>query len=176
MNAAHETGKTKLDIIVPILKSDRDVNPIVLKRLGCIPTMRELRVEYIYPGCSMASRLAYESMAYYFQREFEYDYAAYHHAQKDDKKAGNFLFCTNDDWNDYAIGGLGVYWSKIFKCYCLSWVWFHPYFRRKGHLTQFWPWLKEHYPGFRIDFPISLAMFAFLKKHGEIRTKGDAYA
>ena len=46
----------------------------------------------------------------------------------------------------------------------LQWVWFHPFFRQRGHLSTAWPTFKERYGEFTVDPPLSLAMKAFLAK------------
>ena len=44
----------------------------------------------------------------------------------------------------------GAEWS-------LQWVWFHPYFRQRGHLSMAWPSFREWYGEFTVDPPLSLA-------------------
>ena len=51
----------------------------------------------------------------------------------------------------------GAEWS-------LQLVWFHPYFRQRGHLSMAWPSFREWYGEFTVDPPLSLAMKAFLAK------------
>lgn len=48
----------------------------------------------------------------------------------------------------------------------LSTVWIHPFYRRKGYLTDLWPKLKEMYGDFKVSQPNS-NMQAFLKTIGE---------
>jgi len=47
----------------------------------------------------------------------------------------------------------------------LDWVWFHPFARRRGHLTRAWPYLLQMYPGLKISPPVSDAIQAFLNKN-----------
>lgn len=46
----------------------------------------------------------------------------------------------------------------------LQWVWFHPYFRRRGHLSSVWSQFKEKYGEFHVQIPLSAAMEKFIEK------------
>ena len=48
----------------------------------------------------------------------------------------------------------------------LATVWIHPFYRRKGYLTDLWPKLKARYGDFKVSQPNS-NMQAFLKTIGE---------
>lgn len=50
--------------------------------------------------------------------------------------------------------------------WAISFVWFHPWERRRGHLTKAWPFMQAQFPGFYIETPYSPEMHAFLKKQG----------
>lgn len=55
----------------------------------------------------------------------------------------------------------------------LSWVWFHPNERGKGHLSRDWEKLKNLFPGFSVKGPLNAAMDNFLKKNDpEIKVVG----
>ena len=47
----------------------------------------------------------------------------------------------------------------------LAWVWFHPYERRRRHLSRAWPYFRARFGDFEVERPLSLAMAAFLRKH-----------
>jgi hypothetical protein len=53
-------------------------------------------------------------------------------------------------------------WNSAPK-WTLDWVWFHPFERRRGHLTEAWPFLLKMYPNLIIERP-SDAMERFLDK------------
>ncbi len=46
----------------------------------------------------------------------------------------------------------------------MQWIWFHPYFRRQGLLTEAWPKFKEEFGNFCCEPPLSDAMETFLSK------------
>ena len=46
----------------------------------------------------------------------------------------------------------------------LSWAWFHPYERRRGHLSNAWPYFLERFGLFSVQTPWSVGMQEFLKK------------
>lgn len=47
-----------------------------------------------------------------------------------------------------------------------TWIWIHPFCRRKGVLTTTWPELKRQVDRFRLAPPISTHMQGFLRKAG----------
>ena len=65
-------------------------------------------------------------------------------------------------WREWADAPAG--WS-------LDWVWLHPYFRRRQHLTKAWRQFEQEYGCFHLAKPVSLLMQAFLRK---IRSQGEA--
>lgn len=46
----------------------------------------------------------------------------------------------------------------------LRWVWLHPFFRGRGHLTQAWPLFRYRYGDFDIERPLSPAMAEFVRR------------
>lgn len=46
----------------------------------------------------------------------------------------------------------------------MTWVWLHPFERRRGHLSKVWPFMTARYGSFAVDRP-SPAMRAFLTRH-----------
>jgi hypothetical protein len=48
----------------------------------------------------------------------------------------------------------------------LDWVWFHPYFRSRGHLKKAWSMFEQTYGVFPVARPLSPSMKAFLEKAG----------
>ena len=46
----------------------------------------------------------------------------------------------------------------------LQWVWVHPYFRRRGLLTDAWPEFVREFGDFAVEGPLSDAMKGFLAK------------
>jgi len=54
-------------------------------------------------------------------------------------------------------------WSNAPASWELSWVWFHPFARRRGHLSKAWPKFKAKYGSFHSE-ALSCNMEAFLDK------------
>lgn len=55
-------------------------------------------------------------------------------------------------------------WEDISPCWSLDWVWLHPYFRSRKHLTQAWSEFKLELGDFVVQKPLSPAMTRFLDK------------
>jgi hypothetical protein len=72
----------------------------------------------------------------------------------------------------------GVY-AELPHTWTLSWVWIHPYDRRRRHITKAWPMWTERYGDFLIERPISDPMISLIAKVGyegdeHLRTKYGA--
>ena len=128
-------------------------------------------------------RRAAEEFARYLKRQFHYDFLQY--------SANNpcgVVFLWSDGQRDSlrrAVGaahfvsrerssGDAVWW--------LSWVWFHPFARRRGYLKDIWPYFRARFGRFCVDAPLSKEMEAFLatqncadwwKAPGSHEDKGD---
>lgn len=48
--------------------------------------------------------------------------------------------------------------------FTLNWIWFHPFFRHRGHLKDNWSFLKKQYGDFSVTPPLSAGMEKFLSK------------
>lgn len=129
------------------------------------------------PVSPLSWRRAVEKLAYYFRREFGYDFPPYEASEVENwdlAKDRVLVFIkktTLEDWEDYFyfVGAVGMRWRKwddVPHGWGLAWAWLHPYERRKGLLTQAWPFLTEKFPAIRIEAPVSEAMLGFLKRVG----------
>ncbi|HEU6448929.1 MAG TPA: hypothetical protein VFV23_10880 [Verrucomicrobiae bacterium] len=130
------------------------------------------------PGSPKSWRKEVEKLAYYFRREMHYDFPPYTASEAEyslDVLRDRVLIFTNhhttEKWERvfYLIGAVGVRWRKWEDAphgWSVAWVWFHPYERRKGHLTKAWPFLLEMFPKPHVEPPISDAMKRFLLKVG----------
>jgi hypothetical protein len=123
-------------------------------------------------------RKAVEKIAYFFRREFGYDFPPYTATENTDADIDGtnpsvvFMWLGRDvDWSGnkkaiaYGACGFGRDFNDKHR-WCLSWVWFHPYERRRQHLSNAWPYFHERFGAFSIDTPLSLEMQVFLKKNG----------
>jgi len=66
-----------------------------------------------------------------------------------------------------TTSGLSGKWS-------LDWIWLHPYERNRGHLKKTWPFFIETFGNFRVETPLSHAMYAFLEKYASIGQREEA--
>lgn len=113
-------------------------------------------------------------LATYFKREFGYDFIQYEINPSEDHEEDRAYLWSMDDYRDGKeiskyFGCLSVRWrewSNHEPGYALSWVWFHPYQRGRGHLTRMWPWFIKRFPGCSVEHPISPAMLGFLNQNG----------
>jgi hypothetical protein len=44
------------------------------------------------------------------------------------------------------------------------WIWLHPYYRRKGILSESWPMFVDRFGDFQVELPLSEAMESFMEK------------
>jgi hypothetical protein len=106
------------------------------------------------------------SRAYAFQRELGYDFVQWDCPERD-KDAHGFLFADSDGrilgacafrLRDDKIGG---------NRWGLQWIWIAPPHRRSGVLRSRWSTLRERFGNFKIEYPVSEAMQAFVNKVGD---------
>lgn len=111
-------------------------------------------------------RVAVWKIAQLFRREFEYDFTQYgSEGAEDDELSRAYLWWSQDN---EAIGACCFRWreySDHAPGWGLQWIWFHPYERRKGHLSRSWPYFKQRFKDFQVESPISTAMGNFMVKH-----------
>lgn len=125
-------------------------------------------------------RKAAVDIAYFFRREFEYDfvqYSAWENEEDDDHRA--FLWTSSMTLQDDKVTVIGAScwrWREYTDAphaYALQWIWLHPYERRKGHLSKSWPYFQKRFgPTFQVEHPYSDGMKQFLTKQGIIRATG----
>jgi RimJ/RimL family protein N-acetyltransferase len=140
--------------------------------------LRQSRFVEIDLNSPLDLRLAAEDLARCFKREMKYDFPPY--------TAREAEYATRDISQDRVLGfhcdidvGLRGYYHLIGAVgvrrerppnapahWCISWAWIHPFVRRQGILTAAWPHILQRFPEPEIDFPISPAMQAFLRKVG----------
>jgi hypothetical protein len=136
-----------------------------------IPGIREAGIEAVVGAKSRRStRAAVETLAYYFRREFGYDFVQYSADPRgEDARDRAFLWSSEHYYPAQAIGAACFRWRKWSDApegLALAWIWFHPYERVRGHLTKAWPALIKWAPGFIVETSLSPGMEAFLEKHG----------
>lgn len=109
-----------------------------------------------------------ERIAYYFRREFSYDWLQF---EKTDKTPYTAYLFANED-NHYPHVWIGAccfrtrnYGDLSLTVNALQWIWMHPYYRSKGVLKEWWSSFRREHGDFMVEPPLSPAMKLFLLKH-----------
>lgn len=128
------------------------------------------------------NRDAVERLAYYFRREFGYDFVQYNadEGPGDERyPAVAFLWASmrnSFDDRDVAVGATCFRWREWKDTpagWAMQWIWLHPYVRRKGLLSAAWPALREAFGDFDVEPPLSPAMRMFLAKVNATTESGE---
>jgi hypothetical protein len=124
----------------------------------------------ITPSAPLRARDATEVIAYYFRREFGYDFPGYGADETQDNRDRIFLLVEGEEyWNEerYAVGAIVFRWRKYSNAperLVLAWTWIHPFLRQTGIFTTYWNIFRELYGDFYVEPPYSPAMRSFLAK------------
>ncbi len=149
-----------LDIIAPLISVDE-------------PLTNPLEVTYKSPK---QHRKAVYKIAQFFKKEFNYDFVQYgYDGNEKDELHSAFLWI--DPWTVElatefkvpCVGAACFRWrndADDTPIWVLDWIWFHPYYRRKGLLAAAWPQFRERFKNFACEHPLSEAMKSFLLKNG----------
>jgi hypothetical protein len=131
----------------------------------------------VTPASSPVLRRAVECIAYYFRREFGYDFLQYCSLEMDDDGHRAYIWadpCTLNEQDKITVFGACCFRWRTWKdapsdfpskSYALQWIWLHPYQRRKGILDKAWPYFLARFDPFVPEGPHSPAMQGFLRKH-----------
>ena len=124
---------------------------------------------FISPNQPTSVHKAVEQLAYYFKREFEFDFVQYTvYEDKNNPKCDAYLWVDNTWEGPVAIGATVFRFHGDVgaqKKWSMEWVWFHPYYRNKGLLSGAWKNFKKKYgKDYLLEPPLSKAMEAFVKK------------
>ena len=180
LSAAGRSGdavreKTWYDIRLPVLPAARLASGPALDRQepGYVETPPGLPAPWVVATKSPASvRKAVEQLGRYFRREFHYDFVPYT-SLVDVGRGRVYLWSVRTfhkhDMRELIVGACGFYWGEWDNHphgWAMSWCWFHPYERRRGHLSRAWPYCLARFPGFICEPPLSDAMTKFLLKRG----------
>jgi hypothetical protein len=115
-------------------------------------------------------REAVEQIAYFFRREFGYDFVQYCSQEEDDDGHRAYLWVQPGTLEHGKVKAIGACcfrwreWEGAPPSYGLQWVWFHPHERRKGYLTKAWPYFQKRFGKFIPESPLSIGMKRFLLK------------
>ena len=143
-------------------------------------------------GSPLSWRNAVDEMALYFKHEMKYESFGYNADERDPLLMDDRMLVFTDTYpevNQPTKEPPSGYTNRLFFTgviamrarkerwnsgpnWALDWVWFHPFERRRGHLSRAWPFLLQMYPDFKISEPVSDAMQAFLNKIGHNKISG----
>jgi hypothetical protein len=133
----------------------------------------------VLPSSPTIIRKRVELFAKYFKREMHFDFPQFEAAETPDKswyvpyEAYLFHKSADDLWHGEGpikhrfFGACCFRWREYTNApaeWSLDWVWFHPYFRCRGHLQSAWPRFAEKYGHFDLAQPLSCGMEKFLQK------------
>lgn len=134
----------------------------------------------ILSSSPVSPRRAVYQCARYFQKERGYDFTQYAAPPlRDEPTARAFLFFDPDGFLAHPGSGQARYapgstvigatcfrrrWYSGEPVWVLQWIWLHPYVRRHGHLTAYWPYFKARFGDFAVSAPLSDTMQTFLTK------------
>ena len=133
----------------------------------------------VLPTSPLAMRQRVEKMGKYFRREFRTDFPPMLASEVPGEhgcipyEAHLFFEDARDRLEEgkafpSRIVGASCFrwqtWTNAEPSWEFSWVWFHPFSRRRGHLSRAWPQFKEKYGNFAMSEVLSREMEAFLAK------------
>lgn len=134
----------------------------------------------LLPGSPKILLRSVEKLAYYFKREMHFDFVQFEAAETEASRdfvpyeAYAFFEPAYDRVEEakptpHRVFGACCFrlrgWSDHAPAWSLDWVWMHPYFRHRGHLTRAWTIFEHRYgENFHVARPFSLAMNSFMEK------------
>jgi len=124
---------------------------------------------YVSKEQPMSIFKAVEQLAKYFKREGDFSFLQYCANEQKTKGRTDAYIWIDKDWNDkFAVGACAFSQMKDVGEsgeWAMQWVWFHPYYRNKGLLSEAWPFFVEKYgKDFKTEPPLSKHMISLLKK------------
>lgn len=129
---------------------------------------------------SLSYRRALETLGVYFTREMGYDFRLFTadeftgrpRERSTDQDTRGFFWYHGFPGEWMTFGGCCFRLRKlrvgedVIRVWYLMWVWMHPYARRHGHLTRYWPFFQSMFGNdFCLETPLSPSMLRFICKH-----------
>jgi hypothetical protein len=130
-------------------------------------------VTLVTPESGMQEKKVVEKIAYFFKREFGYDFAQFNAREGIDKTDYRAYYFSYDEWSQIYASRQIVMGACCFRfreyrdapaAWALQWIWIHPFWRSSGILTSVWPSFRKIFGDFVVEPPISKSMKAFLEK------------
>lgn len=124
---------------------------------------------FVHNKQHMSIHKAVEQLAYYFKREFKFDFVQYTaYEDVNNPKSDAYVWIDSNFSDTFAVGAVNFRFLGDVnqpKKWSLEWVWLHPYYRNQGLLSGAWKAFQKKYgKDFLIEPPISKAMACFIKK------------
>jgi len=113
------------------------------------------------------SRLVLERIGYFLKREEDLDFPPYSASLLVDNEFGHIFSVPFTEETSRPIGGASFSkkrWNDGKEGFLMDWIWFHPYYRRKGILSAAWATLVADYGQFPVSLPCSPVMALFREK------------
>jgi hypothetical protein len=123
-----------------------------------------VRVRHTSP---LTHRRAVERFAYYFKREFSYDFPQFEAEDTEDYRA--WLFASDQNSPAWRAIGAACFRHWLYdgdekQSWSLQWIWLHPFLRGEGRLKKAWStFIEEIGEPVEVEPPFSHAMVAFLR-------------
>jgi hypothetical protein len=131
----------------------------------------------VTPSSDRQMRSAVEWLAHYFRREMGFDNVQFDaHERAEEHKYRAYLWA--DRMLEDERGRIPAFAAICFRWrepkgdspyWGAQWAWFHPYARRKGHLSVAWSYFQKRFGKIIPESPLSPAMEAFLRKNRDFR-------
>lgn len=163
------------DIVLPLIDA-AEVEPYDVMTLRMLEGKRAAVESFpehcvlVIPESPESVRRALSACAWYFKRQFQYDAVPYNPDGEGWNTRDRGWLWTQNEIELVGIGGCVFRWREYKDKphgYGLQWVWFHPYERRRKHLSRMWDKFRALYGKFAVEDPLSDEMIQFLKKRGE---------
>lgn len=123
----------------------------------------------VIPSSPLALKQEVEKLAYYFRREFHYDFVQFEASETGPFDA--YLFSSLSDFPPVWAGAC-CFRTRHFddldaEIQGFQWMWLHPYFRGRGILSSQWKTLRTNHGDFYPEPPVSPAMKEFLLRRNK---------
>ena len=140
---------------IPSCRIDLQLMPTQYEGMPLLP---------VSPNSPIMLRKQVQEFAFYFQREFDYDFVQYLAKEKTSYSA--YLIANQDFYRPRMWVGACCFRERS-SGNALQWIWIHPFWRNRGILKASWPALREHHGNFAVEGPLSPAMESFLLKYNK---------
>lgn len=178
--------KSSFDIRPPVLRGRRESGALQVyadsmqhEIDSCSTPFPKQSLIMVTKDSPISYKKAVENVGVYFIRELRYDFRLFTAAEYSERHHHSSAKSTSDAntrsflWYDSNEGTPG-HWETFGGCtfrlkrdtWFLTWIWLHPYMRRRGHLKKAWPFFRSMFGIFFPEEPISNDLVRFMQKIG----------